>query len=101
MKSDGSVIRTDLAVAVHEDVGLPRTECRELVDDILEALIDALSIDKTVKIKAFGTFTVREKNERVGRNPKTGEEAVISARRVATFKPSNLLKRKIEQLPVN
>ena len=101
MSSRRSTIRADLADAVHDNVGLPRAECAELIDDVFKTMADSLSAGESVKISTFGTFNVRSKSERTGRNPKTGEEAVITPRRVVTFKASNLLKSKVESRPLD
>ena len=99
MESKRATIRTDLAAAIHNNVGLPRTECAELVDDVFETMAYSLSRGESVKIATFGTFNVRLKNERTGRNPRTGQEAVITRRRVVTFRASNLLKDRVESIP--
>ena len=85
----------DLSEAVFREVGLSRNESAELVETILQHMSDALVNGEQVKISSFGTFSVREKNERVGRNPKTGEEAPIPPRRVLTFRPSHLIKDRV------
>lgn len=85
----------DLSEAVFREVGLSRNESAELVETILQHMSDALVNGEQVKISSFGTFSVREKNERVGRNPKTGEEAPIPPRRVLTFRPSHLMKDRV------
>ncbi len=90
-----TVTRADLAESVHQDVGLSRTESAELVERVLSILSDALVKGENVKLSSFGSFLVRSKNERIGRNPKTGEEVPILPRKVLVFKPSNVLKDKI------
>lgn len=90
-----TVTRADLAEAVYRKVGLSRTESAALVEMILDEVCDAVVRGETVKLSSFATFQVREKNERIGRNPKTGEEVPISPRRVMTFKASNVLKQRI------
>ena len=92
---DKTLTRMDLAEAVFRDVGLSRHESAQLVESVLDHISDALVQGEQVKISSFGTFSVRDKNERVGRNPKTGEEVPILPRRVMTFKASNVLKQKI------
>lgn len=92
-----TVTRADLAEAVYQSVGLSRTESAELVERFLELLSDALVEEKNVKLSSFGSFHVRSKNERIGRNPKTGEEVPILPRQVLVFKPSNVLKAKINK----
>jgi integration host factor subunit alpha len=90
-----TVTRADLCEAVYQKVGLSRTESAELVEMVLGEMSDCLVNGEQVKLSSFGTFFVRSKNERIGRNPKTGEEVPISPRRVMVFKPSNVLKKKI------
>jgi len=87
----------DLADAVHSQVGLSRNESADLVEAVLGHVSDALVIGEAVKISSFGTFSVREKAARVGRNPKTGQEVPIHPRRVLTFRPSHLMKDKVAQ----
>ena len=86
----------DLSDAVFNEVGLSRNESAALVERILDMMSDALVEGEQVKISSFGTFNIRSKNERVGRNPKTGEEVPITPRRVLTFRASNLLKDRVE-----
>lgn len=93
--SDRTVTRADLAEAVFRKIGLSRTESAYLVESILEEICATIARGESVKISSFGSFLVREKNERVGRNPKTGEEVPISPRRVTVFKPSNVMKDRI------
>lgn len=90
-----TVTRADLCEAVYQRVGLSRTESAALVEAVLEEISESLVRGENVKLSSFGSFVVREKNERIGRNPKTGEEVPISPRRVMVFKPSNVLKHKI------
>jgi integration host factor subunit alpha len=92
-----TVTRAQLAEAVYQEVGLSRSESADLVDAILEEIADALVENGTVKISSFGTFAVREKGERIGRNPKTGEEVPILPRRVLVFRASQVLKSRINQ----
>tara|TARA_B100002003_G_scaffold148751_1_gene137917 strand:- start:496 stop:798 length:303 start_codon:yes stop_codon:yes gene_type:complete len=87
--------RLDLTEAVYREVGLSRNESAELVESILGHVSDALVRGETVKISSFGTFQVRQKGARMGRNPKTGEEVPIEPRRVLVFRPSHILKDKI------
>jgi integration host factor subunit alpha len=89
---DRTVTRADLAEAVFRKIGLSRTESAHLVEMVLEEICSTIARGESVKISSFGSFLVRDKNERVGRNPKTGEEVPISPRRVAVFKPSNVMK---------
>ena len=90
-----SITRFDLSDAVYRTVGLSRAESASLVELMLEELSDCIERGETVKLSSFGSFVVREKRQRVGRNPKTGKQAVISARRVLVFKPSAVLKQRI------
>ena len=92
-----TLTRSDLSEAVYREVGLSRTESADLVESILAHLSDALVDGDTVKISSFGTFSVREKGARIGRNPKTGEEVPIEPRRVLVFRPSHILKDKINE----
>ena len=87
--------RADLAEAVYRKVGLSRTESAELVEAVLDEICEAIIRGETVKLSSFATFHVRSKNERIGRNPKTGKEVPILPRRVMTFKASNVLKNRI------
>ena len=89
-----TVTRADLCEAVYKTVGLSRTESAQLVELVLKEIC-ASSRGETVKLSSFGSFIVRNKGQRVGRNPKTGEEVPISPRRVMVFKPSNVLKQRI------
>ncbi|WP_185983203.1 integration host factor subunit alpha [Aureimonas mangrovi] len=93
--ADRTITRADLAEAVFRKIGLSRTESAYLVETVLEEICSTIARGEGVKISSFGSFLVREKNERVGRNPKTGEEVPISPRRVAVFKPSNVMKERI------
>lgn len=93
--SDKTLTRMDLAEAVFREVGLSRHESAQLVESVLGHVSDALVRGEQVKISSFGTFSVRDKNERVGRNPKTGEEVPITPRRVLSFRPSHLMKERV------
>lgn len=95
--SSKTLTRMDLTEAVFREVGLSRNESATLVDSVLQHVSDALSRGEQVKISSFGTFSVRDKNARVGRNPKTGEEVPISPRRVLTFRPSHLMKERVAE----
>jgi integration host factor subunit alpha len=90
-----TLTRADLAEAVYRKVGLSRTESAQLVESVLDEICAAIVRGEDVKLSSFATFHVREKNERIGRNPKTGEEVPISPRKVMTFKASNVLKSRI------
>ena len=92
-----TVTRADLAEAVYEEVGLSRNESADLVDTVLEEISRELVMGGQVKISSFGSFSVREKGERIGRNPKTGVEVPILPRKVLTFKASHVLKDKINK----
>lgn len=95
--SHKTVTRADLAEAVYQSVGLSRTESAELVERVLDLIGDALVSGESVKLSSFGSFQVRSKNQRIGRNPKTGQEVPILPRQVLVFKPSNVLKSKINK----
>ena len=90
-----TVTRADLAEAVYRRVGLSRAESADLVQSFLEEICSAAQRGETVKLSSFGSFVVRSKNQRIGRNPKTGVEVPILPRRVMVFKPSNVLKARI------
>ena len=90
-----TLTRQDLAEAVYAQVGLSRNESAELVDRVLEEVSARLVRGEVVKLSSFGTFAVRSKGGRIGRNPKTGEEVPISPRRVLTFRPSHLMKDRV------
>lgn len=93
--SDKTLTRMDLADAVHREVGLSRNDSAALVEAVLSHVSDALVRGETVKISSFGTFTVRDKGPRMGRNPKTGEEVPIHPRRVLSFRSSHLMREKV------
>ncbi|MFC7053021.1 integration host factor subunit alpha [Hansschlegelia quercus] len=90
-----TVTRADLCEAVYQKVGLSRTESAALVEMVLAEIGDCLERGETVKLSSFGSFVVRDKGQRVGRNPKSGQEVPIPPRRVMVFKPSNILKSRI------
>jgi|ERR1700741_3189589 integration host factor subunit alpha len=90
-----TLTRADLTEAVFSAVGLSRNESAQMVEDILEELSAALTRGESVKLSSFGTFQVRQKAQRVGRNPKTGDEVPIAPRRVLVFRPSHVLKSQI------
>ena len=90
-----TVTRAQLAEAVYQEVGLSRSESAHLVDQVLNEIVESVVKSGTVKISSFGTFAVREKGERVGRNPKTGEEVPIPPRKVLVFRASQVLKDRI------
>ena len=93
--SEKTLTRMDLSEAVFREVGLSRNESAQLVESVLDHMSDALVNGEQVKISSFGTFSIREKNARMGRNPKTGEEVPINPRRVLTFRPSHLMKDRV------
>lgn len=95
--SDKTLTRMDLSEAVFREVGLSRNESADLVETVLQHMSDSLVTGEQVKISSFGTFSVREKAARVGRNPKTGEEVPIQPRRVLTFRPSHLMKERVAE----
>lgn len=90
-----TLTRADLAEAVYQRVGLPRNESAELVQTVLKEIVGSLERGQTVKLSSFGSFGIREKGERIGRNPKTGEEVPITPRRVLVFRASNIMKTRI------
>ena len=91
----GTLTRADLAEALHHQVGLSRADSSKLVEDILDHMCEALSKGENVKISGFGTFVLRDKGERIGRNPKTGVEVPIAPRRVLTFRASQMMRDRI------
>jgi integration host factor subunit alpha len=95
MSSDETLTRADIAELLNKQVGLSRAESAELVEQVLDLVTDALTTGQNVKISGFGTFVLRDKNERVGRNPKTGIEVPITPRRVLTFRPSQSLRERV------
>ncbi len=90
-----TVTRADLGEAVYQEVGLSRNECASLLESVLDHMVDALVRGETVKVSSFGSFSVRQKGERIGRNPKTGDEVPILPRKVLVFRPSQVLKNSI------
>ena len=90
-----TLTRSDLSEAVYREIGLSRNESAEMVESILSQISYALVRGEHVKISSFGTFTVREKGARMGRNPKTGEEVPIEPRRVLVFRPSHIMKERV------
>ncbi|MFN4297360.1 MAG: integration host factor subunit alpha [Brevundimonas sp.] len=91
-----TVTRADLCEAVHEELGLSRQECSNLVERTLDLIVDSLERGETVKLSGFGVFQVREKRARMGRNPKTGAPATITPRRVISFRASQIMKTKVD-----
>jgi integration host factor subunit alpha len=96
--SGKTITRADLCEAVYQKVGLSRTESATFVELVLKEIADCLERGETVKLSSFGLFVVRQKGQRLGRNPRTGEEALIPPRRVVVFKPSDTLKQRINAL---
>ncbi len=91
----GTLTRADLAEAVHKQVGLSRADSSAIIEQILANMSDALEKGENVKISGFGSFVLRDKGQRIGRNPKTGVEVPIDPRRVLTFRASQLLRDQI------
>jgi len=91
----GTLTRADLAEALHREVGLSRADSAEVVEQVLACMCESLSNGENVKISGFGTFVLRDKGERVGRNPKTGVEVPIAPRRVLTFRASQIMRERI------
>jgi integration host factor subunit alpha len=90
--SSNTLTRADLTESVFQAVGLSRNESAQMVEDMLEEMCSALADGEMVKLSSFGTFAVRQKAQRMGRNPKTGDEVPIEPRRVLVFRPSHVLK---------
>lgn len=97
MAGEGTLTRADLAESLHKQVGLSKAESSKLVESILEHMCDALAKGQNVKISGFGSFLLRDKGQRIGRNPKTGVEVPIAPRRVLTFRPSQTMRTRITQ----
>ena len=95
MTTAGTLTRADLSEALHRQIGLSRTDSAKIVEQILNEMCDALSRGENVKISGFGTFVLRDKGERIGRNPKTGIEVPIAPRRVLTFRASQMMRERI------
>ena len=91
-----ALTKAELADHINEQVGLNKRESKEFVDSFFDAVSEALAEGRQVKLSGFGNFDLRRKNQRPGRNPKTGEEIPISARRVVTFRPGQKLKARVE-----
>ena len=91
-----ALTRADLAESLFNELGLNKNEARELVNSCFEELTASLAVGKQVKLAGFGNFDLRDKTARPGRNPKTGEEIPITARRVVTFRPGHKLKVRVE-----
>jgi integration host factor subunit alpha len=95
ISDDGTITRADLARAIQKAVGLSRSEATALIGTVFDEIFESLVAREEVKLSSFGTFSIREKRERAGRNPKTGAGAKISARLVVSFKPSNILRSRV------
>ena len=93
--SGQTLTRSQLSEAVYQEVGLSRNESSDLLESVLNKMTEVLAKGETVKISSFGTFSVRSKNQRIGRNPKTGQEVPILPRRVLVFRPSQVLKARV------
>jgi integration host factor, alpha subunit len=96
--TQNTVTRAQLSEAVYQEVGLSRNESADLVESVLDEISDALARGEMVKISSFGSFQIRQKGQRVGRNPKTGEEVPILPRRVLVFRASHVLKNRINDV---
>jgi integration host factor subunit alpha len=94
-----TVTRAQLSEAVYQEVGLSRNESADVVESVLSEMSKTLARGEMVKISSFGSFSVRSKGQRIGRNPKTGEEVPILPRRVLVFRPSHVLKNQVNTTP--
>lgn len=90
-----TITRADVAETIYEEIGLSRKDSNDILDMILEEIVSELSRGNEVKLSSFGTFSLRDKKARAGRNPKTGVDAIISSRRVISFKPSQTMRKVI------
>lgn len=95
MRSIGTLTRADLADMMNRQIGISRSESAQMVESIIEHICQSLIDGENVKISGFGTFVLRDKGERIGRNPKTGVEVPITPRRVLTFRASQMMKQRI------
>ncbi len=95
-QNSGTVTRADLAEALYLEIGLSRTDSSQLVESLIDHVSNALEKGEHVKLAGFGTFSLRDKKERIGRNPKTLEEVKITKRRVLVFKPSQVLRERVD-----
>ena len=95
MELTGTLTRADLSESLHKEIGLSRADSAKIVEQILHEMCAALSRGENVKISGFGTFVLRDKGKRVGRNPKTGVEVPIAPRRVLTFRASQMMRERI------
>lgn len=94
--ADNTVTRADIVDVLHAEIGLTRQDSSNFLERILDIVCDELVADRAVKLARFGNFVVRSKNARMGRNPKTGKSAPITARRVVSFRPSPLMRQRVE-----
>lgn len=92
----GALTKADMAERLFEELGLNKREAKEMVESMFDEIRESLSHNEHVKLSGFGNFDIRDKSQRPGRNPKTGEEVPISARRVVTFRPGQKLKERVE-----
>ena len=95
-----TITRSQLSEAIYQEVGLSRNESADLLESVLTKISNTLARGESVKVSSFGSFSVRSKGQRIGRNPKTGEEVPILPRKVLVFRPSQVLKSKISGLPL-
>ena len=95
--ADKTITRAQLSEAVYQEVGLSRNESADLLESVLSLISESLAKEESVKISSFGSFSVRQKGQRIGRNPKTGEEVPILPRKVLVFRPSQVMKAKINE----
>jgi integration host factor subunit alpha len=97
MTAPDTLTRADLAETLHGQIGLPRSQCSTIVEQVIGHMCEALAQGENVKVSGFGTFVLRDKAERIGRNPKSGVEVPIAPRRVLTFRASQTLRDRIVQ----
>jgi integration host factor subunit alpha len=90
-----TITRSQLSEAIYQEIGLSRNEATSIFETVLDKISDTLASGESVKLSSFGSFSVRSKSERIGRNPKTGEEVPILPRKVIVFRPSQVLKNRI------
>ncbi len=90
-----TITKADIVEHLHDELGLTKSECKQLVEDFFQEIRDTLTNNEEVKLSGFGNFELIDKKARPGRNPKTGEDAIISARRVVTFRAGNKLRQKM------
>ena len=88
--------RNDLVERIHSKVGISMTDSSKIIEDLFDEILTSLEVGDDVKLSSFGTFSLKDKNPRIGRNPKTGVEASISARKVVSFHPSNLVRKQVK-----